>query len=266
MTDRFCVRGCVHRGKHTALCNRPSIDTPEGRLLAAIFGDQAEPCEGCEPREAYEGALICERCIRKTRRALEDAADLCGHLRTLIDPRKAQVFDRENVNAGKAVDAPAPMNVSMVDAADQVIITLTWWAAYYGDVEDYRTVSSGFPSWITPEDTFDISDLPAQFLIAQLPTIANDAAVKGFTEKVIGWPAGDEWSIAKAVKRFPMDQQAFYSKKPCPKCKTRMVWVTPARRFGGKVRYECRNPECEWSPTVMEHLVWVEYFENGVAA
>lgn len=232
MTDRACIRGC---------------QTTDG------------------PTDAYQGALICERCIRRLRRTLEDSADLCGHIRTLIDPRKAAVYDQEKLNAGKAVMAPAPMNVDLIDAGNHVITALTYWASYFGDTEDYRWLGNGFPSTITPEKSYDVAAVPEGFLLEHLPEIANDSFVRLMAKAFIDFPEdAEEWTVQKALVRFPMDERGRFVKEPCPECGLRAVWMKPPRRFGQYAQYDCRK--CEWQPPILERAIWAVYFGGQVVA
>lgn len=257
MTDRVCVRGCFYPGQHLPNCPDAS---PYSRLLYAIV-TKAVPakCGGCLPREAWEGALLCEGCIRRTRRVLEQAPDLCEHIRSMIDPLKSGWnFDRELVSGGGG-EMPAPVKAALLDAGDYVIAKLTWYAEYFGDV-NYGRFKDGWPSDVSPERAYQVTYWAAEYLIEKLPEIANDSAVLGFTEKVIGVPGGDEWSVAKALGRFPIQDRATWSRTPCPECKKKTVKITPPRYQGGMVRYRCSG--CEWSPSILQQKRWDHYFEG----
>lgn len=267
MSDRVCVRGCTYRGRHRVTCAEAS---PEARLLAAIFTDLAsapeKPCTGCEPREAYDGAMLCERCIVRLRQAIEDAPDLIGHLRTLIDPRKATAYDADKLNSGAHVHAPAPMNVDQVDAADTIIVNLSWWAGYFDESGALKSLT-GLPSTITPEDAFDVANELATALLTVLPEACNDSMTRMFANAFLSFPEDREaWSFAKAKARFPMEERAKWHRVPCPACGLRTVWVTPPARFGLSTRYVCKNDACGWFPPVLEERLWAQRFEMGLTA
>lgn len=261
MEEKFCIRGCVSKAHHLPTCSEV---TGAAHLMGAIFGRDPDPCQGCAPRKAYYGTQLCTPCIARVRSAITQAAELCGHLRTLIDPRKSGWnFDREQLSGGKASAPPAPANVAVIDAADEVISTLTWWAAYYGDEQDYQMVSGGFPSWISPELAYDIADSAVSYLLDAWDEIKNDQMAGLFAEKIIGNPTDpDEWSIQKALDRFPMDDRAHWSKMPCPdtECRRRTVLVTPPTTYRALVWYQCKT--CGWEPPILEHATFAAYF-NG---
>lgn len=247
---RPCVRGCSYRGVHVEGC------------------PDEETCRGCMPARALDGANLCARDVERLRSKLSEAADLCGHIRTLMDPAKAAQYG-EKLAKGKAPTAPAPVPVDMIDAADAVIVTLVWWAQYFGDDTPYATfgvTGRGWTASSTPERGFAVAKWAADFLTERLPEIAADSFAGMFAKAVLSHPEeASEWSIAKALARFPMHAPPFWASKPCPRpdCSLRTVRVTPPVREGARTAYECRN--CGWSPPLPDYDVWVVYFE-GVAA
>lgn len=262
MDERPCIRGCTYQGRHLHTCPEAS---GAARLIHAIFGGHQERCPGCEPVLAAHGALICERDIRALRRTISDAPDLCTHLRSLIDPQKAQVYDREKLGGKPAAESQPPMSADLVDAADEVLAILAYWAEYFGDEMDYRG-RHAFPAGVDSEDAFYLARTPALFLLEHLEEIVNDSLVRLMCEKVLGPTADPEdWTIASVMRRWPLHERAKFSKLPCPRCEKRVVLVRPPRQAGDEVGYECRDADCGWVPPAEERVLWMVYFE-GVAA
>lgn len=222
-------------------------------------------CWGCLPALAADGALICTRCLQRLRAALADSPDLCAHLRSMIDPLKSGWnFDRERGSRLRAAEAPAPVNVDLIDAGNDIITTLSWWATFFGDDTTYR-VEGGFPSTTTPEEAYSVAKWAADYLINNLQRISNDSWVVMFSRAVIDWPTDErEWTIRKALATFPMESRATWSARPCPSCDLRTVRVTPPRREGVPVEYVCRG--CGWVPPRGEEELWEMYFNEGAAA
>lgn len=129
-SDRDCLRGCVVDGVHFATC--PS------------YGIEGGDCPGCKPVPAADGALICDRCIRRLRGLLRDTPDLLGRMRSLADPARAAVFDRPRV-ASTGSKPFAPLDDDLADALQVVESVLDAWHAYGRDlgaiVNQHRIVS-----------------------------------------------------------------------------------------------------------------------------
>lgn len=266
MDERACLRGCVYRGRHVHTCPEATGAT---RLLAAIFGRDGEKCTGCLPVMAADGALICERDIRSLRRQITDAPDLVAYLRSQIDPQKAQVYDQEKLGGKPPSESQPPMSADLVDAADEVLAILTYFAEAFGDEMTYT--SHTIPAGTDSEAAYYLARTPAWYLLEQLPGIVNDVRVVGFARAVIDSPADEDpkseivWTIAKVSRRWSMYERAKFSKLPCPRCSKRVVLVRPPRVEGEEIAYECRDPECDWRPPENEQVVWSVYFAGQVA-
>ena len=263
MSERSCIRGCVYRDGHTPGC--------AGDVRSASYA--GERCTGCEPAPALEGALICEHCMNRLRRTLTDAPDLCAHLRSLIDPSKAAVYDQEKLGGKPPSESQPPMSADLVDAADAVLQILVYWARYFGDITGYRKHADGFRSTISIEQAHGVAQWATDYLLANLETIANDTLVRLFAAAVIDSPADPdpkssvEWTIAKALRRWPMTERPRFARLPCPGCELRTVLVRPPRSEGDERLYECTNEACGWRPPREETDLWVLYFEAaGVPA
>lgn len=208
--------------------------------------------------------MICAPCLKRLRSTLQDAADLCAHIRSMVDPMKAHAFEIEPT-FGQVPFAPAPLNVDLIDAGNEVIITLTWWASYFGDDTVYHT-GEGFPSTVTEEEAYAVAKWASDYLLINLERISNDGLVVLFSRSVIDLPADrDGWTIRKALKRFPLEARSFWSSRPCPGCGLRGVRVDPPAREGMRTDYRCQG--CLWEPPELERELWEMYFKNeGIAA
>ena len=242
MSERPCARGCVQRGQHGSLC--------EGGL-----------CKGCLPRLAADGALICPRCIHRIKRVLGDVPQLCAHLRSMLDPLKAQAVDQDKPS-GRAPFAPAPVNVDLVDAGSDIMTALVWWAVYFGDDQrSYHRFGNGFPSTATAEQAYIVSKWACDYLLLKLPEIVNDSWVTMFARQMIDWPddSGD-WTVQKALATYPVEASAYWAAAPCPECGLRTIRVIPPQAIGAETMFECRA--CKWVPDGDQDS-WSDYFLGG---
>lgn len=245
--DRVCVRGCTIRGRHL------------------VPHSEVEVCSGCLPVEAMRGSLLCEACVERLRRVISDAPDLVAHLRSMVDPRRSGWnFDRAKLS-GRRAGSKLPMNTELVEAADETLAILTHFADVFGDEMDY-TGRRSYPAGTGAVAAYDLARLPAWFLLDNLGWIVNDARVEGFVRAVLGPNADPEdWTIARALSRWPMFERARYAKVPCPQCNLRMIYRKPPRHHGDQLAYECRNPKCGWRPARSEYQDWVDEFEGAAS-
>ncbi|MGX9348138.1 hypothetical protein [Microbacterium sp. KNMS] len=231
-SDRYCVRGCVVRDEHRDECSTAAAER--------------FPCRGCVPIVARAGAMVCERCYRTLRGYLEDAADMVGLLRSIADPSKSSWnFDRI-VTAGR-VDLPAPVQSEIIDASNDITVTLRAWAYDLLGVErdgDPRGLEAGADAAAAFEAVVACADI----VLAELDAIANDAvAVLKLWADVAQRSEGEpsRWTVADAVARWPLNDRPRTAEQPCPECEQYAVRVIPSRRAGRPTRYLCR--ECDWS-------------------
>lgn len=233
MSDRVCIRGCTVKGVHYAAC-------PD-------FGAEEPTCKGCVPRTAQDGALICERCFRSLRKHLEDAADVVGHLRSVADPMKAQVFDRERVQSSMP-ELPAPVAADLIDASDDIVRTLRLWVLHV-DGEPIPARVAGLAAGADATAAHDVARELADVILADLDRLANDShQVEALCEGIIGrhdlhLPV-PVWTVADALARWSLEDRPRWAGQPCPECDLMRVRVSPARRHGAPDRYVC--VECGW--------------------
>lgn len=256
MNDRVCIRGCTVRGVHFATCDQ----------FGAVE-DVPGACRGCAPREARDKALICERCYQSVRRLLEDAGDIVGHLRSIADPSRAQVYDRVVVQSSRP-DLPAPVAADLVDASDDIARTVRMWEMHVeGDPIPGRV--PGLPAGTWAADAHAIVAESADVILDALDRIVNvaddvvplcDAVLTRHNESSPEW-----WSLADAAARWPFEDQPRWADAACPECDLRSVRVQPPRRRGAVTRYACTNEVCGWTATSEDDEgLWASHFREEV--
>lgn len=129
MSERGCELGCTVPDLHYASCAWWGVE--EGLVPAvAELPNAPEVCKGCAPAPTRDGVMICDRCYRRMRGHIDNAADLVGRLRSLADPRKAMVYDAMRYSSGKGAEAPAPTPADLIDASEDVMRSLRSWAVF----------------------------------------------------------------------------------------------------------------------------------------
>lgn len=215
MSERACIRGCTVPGVHYATC--------------ADFGKTEDTtCAGCAPAVARDKALVCDRCFRRLRGLLLNAADLVGRLRSLADPSKAKILDRVRVTSSAEV-APAPVSPDLLDAVRDVQGTLRSWAVFLGG--GARRVRS------EPSSAYEDAHDAAVTILGELDRIVNDRdQVVRLAEGVLNLhPLVDGerpfWSVADAMGRFGAERR---TKDPVPEVEEseRLVIVEPVSEWG----------------------------------
>lgn len=166
------------------------------------------PCSGCAPVKCRDGSLICDRCFGRMRRALQDAPDLVGRLRSLADPAKAMQVERRSTT--RSVEAPAPVPADLVDAAECVMRTLRTWAVY---VDPRSGVIGGMPAGAGAAAAYDYAHDCSVVIDGALPAIANHAenAVLLGDALLTVHPADEHgerpyWSVVDAVSRYRLER------------------------------------------------------------
>lgn len=245
-----CARGCMRRGEHFAAC--PSA-----------FGGEGQ-CRGCVPRDAVGESVLCGRCFHRTRALIEATPDMLAHLRSLGDPLKAAVYDREP-GGGTKVHAPPPIPVELLDAAD-FIVTLLWSAR---EVVNGRTPNGRMqvPVRAGSQVLFDFASDAAGEILRGLRSLSERAEVVPLADAVIGRPASrDEWTLQKVFERWSLRDNPWWAAQPCPvpSCGLRAIKVTPPELPGGETRYTCAK--CGWSAPDDEDGFWAEVFTRREGA
>ena len=254
MSDRYCVRGCVVRGEHYAACAHSGPD---------YEGDT--PCSGCVQVEARDGVLLCERCYRRLRRHIEDAADIVGHLRSIADPTKAAVFDRVRVQSS-SIEIPAPVAADLIDASNDITTTLNMWANH---VAGEDRPGAGLPAGAMADAAHDVVQLAADVIVDELDHLANDShQIDALWEGIVTVhrDAPDVWTVADAAVRWPLEDSPRWAQAACPKCDLMAVRVQPGRS-GRPSRYRCTTAECDWEANSSDDGgLWASVFAEPAPA
>lgn len=251
MTDRICARGCTVPDVHYATC-------PD-------FGKDEGDCKGCAPREARDGALICERCYRTLRRCLEDAGDVVGLIRSIADPSKAARYDAVRVQSSRP-DLPAPVAADLVDASDDIVRVLRMWEMHVAG-EVVPDSVPGLPAGTWAGEAHTIAQSAADAVLEVLDELVNDrdevlALCAGVIERhTESSPA--VWSLADALTRWSFEDRPRWAEAPCPDCDMKTVRVQPPRRRGTASRYACTS--CGWlANSDDDGGLWAAHFREEV--
>lgn len=233
MSDRYCIRGCTVRGEHYAACPH-SVRDYSGPVV----------CTGCVQVEPRDGVMLCERCYRRLRRHLEDAADIVGHLRSIADPTKAAAYDRVRVQSSQ-IEIPAPVAADLIDASNDITTTVNMWANH---VAGEDRPGAGLPAGIMADAAHDLVQLAVDVILEDLDVLANDshqigALCDGIV--IVNGAAPEVWTVADAAVRWPLEDSPRWAQAACPVCDLMAVRVQPGRN-GRPARYRCSTEDCDW--------------------
>lgn len=247
------MRGCTVKDAHYATCEDLGSNGPG-------------QCEGCAPRTARDGTLLCERCFRNIARLLGEAPDLVAHLRSLANPAKAARYDSVTVMTSKG-DPPAPVSADLLDAGNNIIVTLQLWA-YRIEHPDAETLPQFRLRAGTPGSTAAIqARQAASVVLSDLGRIANDSQqARTLGDAVLNSQRGNSagpWSLAAVSARWPLTDAKRWAVAPCPSCDLKTVQVVPSS--GSLHCYICR--ECGWeADSRSDGGLWGDVFAQADAA
>lgn len=235
-TDRVCVRGCTRRGEHYAACDDYGV------------AEGAE-CRGCVGVDAADGVLVCDRCARMIRQALGDAPDLVAHLRSIADPTKAAVYDRVKVSSSR-IDLPAPVAADLIDASNDIMVTLREWALWVEYGAEHRYGARPLEAGIDAATAFDDAIACTDPITADLDRILNHADAARLLGDALLSRSGESspswWSVAEALSRWPLEERSHWAVHPCPDCGRKTIRVRPPRHARDAARYRCTTADCGW--------------------
>ncbi|MBY0687007.1 hypothetical protein [Microbacterium marinilacus] len=238
MTDRSCIRGCGVRGEHYASCPAYGHETHEA-------------CDGCVPREARDGALVCHRCYGRLYRRLELVPDLLEHLRTMVhNVGRAKEYTHVP-RAGRGGNGNAPASSDMLDASRDLLTSI--------GVTD-TTAST------TPEETRQAAVGHVGAILAGFDAIANDA--EAFTTwwavvMPVELPEYPEfWTVTRALARWPLEDRTRRAWHPCAECDLLTVLIHPPRHPGAPVWYICESCAFQRNDSDDDGL-WTEVYEGA---
>lgn len=217
--ERECIRGCTQRGVHYATC--PSYGTDSG------------DCGGCAPFRARPGAMVCDRCYGRLRSRIELIPDLVAMLRSLADPRKATVYDRQIVSGSAPEGIPAPVAADILDA----------------QVDLLHAIGAG---WIRPgaesDEAYEHALRAARPVLLGYDDVANDRDMfMSWWELVM--PAEHEthpeyWTVTRVMLKWPLEDRRRWAAQPCPECGMRTVRINPPRHRHALTWFACSH--CGW--------------------
>jgi len=242
--SRPCARGCTIRDVHFAAC--PDFSG-------------GGSCRGCAPVDAIDHSLICQRCHDRITSALADTPDVLARIRSEADPLKAAVYDREMVSGGKGAHAPAPVSADALDAGDAVM-TILWAAHMVMNGREPRGSYTISPN-IDSRDAHDMALDYATELIEGLPEMSNTSHILTLAEMTLTMPEDrDDWTIAKALLRWPIEDRSYWATQPCPEadCGLRTVKVFPPKLDSQDTLYKCQG--CGWRAPREDTELWAEVF------
>lgn len=248
--ERKCLHGCMVPDAHWATCG---------------YWDGANDCRGCVGVEARDGALVCDRCFTRSMRMLEDVADLVGSLRSKADPmRSTWNLDRQSVSSSR-VELPAPVSADLIDASNDLGQGLRAWALVVQFGPDSPWRAEHLEAGITAEDAWDDADGCARVILDAFPRVVNDSHLAGPLTGFLLDPPGDQWTVAGALAKWPLDDRERWATRPCPECDTRTVRVRPPRGERHPARFRCTT--CDWSRTERDDDgLWGDVFADEVHA
>lgn len=201
-----CVRGCVRARRHLTDC------------------DDSQ-CTGCEPRLAQHG-FLCWPCHRRFELMLEQAEIaerwLTGNLGSGI---KAARGREDHERRGSAKEAPAPLNVAILDVRQQMRDQL---AAWVDDLCEHTGLSG-------PGRHTLIGD--TRYLLTWLSTVENLEWIGDWFEE-LAETMSDAHALAPwrpAFTRIP--------RIPCPECHSVSLGI-----FGGEEDVTCTSCRLQISP------------------
>lgn len=212
-----CVRGCVIRGVHFAECED--------------YGREDGACQGCAPRSALDGAVVCASCHGRLQRAFEAAPELLEHLR-----ERSQNVSAYRLSFTRSAGTPAekaPTDPDLLDALRDLGVVLR---------------GEGFSAADSPEQTREAAAASVSQVLARFDDLASDAqSVSEWWPLMVGHSLDNApafWTFGRAGARWPIRDRRRWAAAACPDCDLMTVTVCPPARDSGRTWYVCLN--CEW--------------------
>ena len=227
-----CLSGCTIRGQHSTTC-------------------AVDPCTGCLPRPATPPRKVCDTCRSRLAGAIARTPALIDHLRSMIEPGAAG--GEKQGKRGKSDAPPAPLNVSAMSAADDIVAMLAHWADWITSRRDLAA-SRG----VLRGDHGQAVGLPGlrqpDLRVCALLAAHLDWALQ---QDEAGEMVGEITTLVHTTEaRWPTDDTGAWSQVRCPECGSKSVHVGPP---GGKYmprHIACRMDGCGRSWTEDE---WDRY-------
>ncbi|WP_433584576.1 hypothetical protein [Microbacterium hydrocarbonoxydans] len=186
---------------------------------------------------------------------------MLAHLRSLTDPLKAAVYDKEPGGGGGHTHAPPPVPVELLDAVD-FIVTLLWSTR---EVVEGR-MPEGRMQVPVAAGAFvlrDFADDMTVEILSGLSALSERAEIVPFADAVIGRPEHkDGWTLRTIFERWSLREEPWWAAQRCPapSCNSRTVKVTPPELPGEETRYACQK--CGWEAPDDEDGFWASAFSR----
>ncbi len=189
---------------------------------------------------------------------------MLAHLRSITDPLKAAVYDREP-GGGTKLHGPPPVPVEMLDAAD-FIVTLLWSAR---EVVQGRSPQGRMqvPVGAGAVVLFHFAEDAVADIRAGLSGLSDREEIVQLAEAVIGQPPSkDEWTLQRIFERWSLCEDPWWAAQPCPvpSCGLRAIKVTPPELPGDSRVYHCAK--CGWEAPDDDDGFWAEVFTRREGA
>ena len=264
-----CAGGCTSLGSHQPQCpcagpgHKPAHD---------------DHCDGCQPRPAEFGVL-CRGCHRRLTRALADVPDLVLHLRAHVAP-SWQVSDGGSVSGTR--EAPAPLSLDAVDAADELVAAVASWVVEVLEVHpeiprivvvdgrERRVVERIVPPprlddvrWSRSYTQVDVDGRVYVQRPRPIGAQAEDNYAHGdvvrdlcsWLRRHLGWIEEQAWSPALArelddlvrtdLARWPFEPRGHRIEQvPCPSCENLTLWWSPPSAYLHESVVRCEREDC----------------------
>ena len=181
--------------------------------------------------------------FRRVRLALERAPRLVEHIVANKMPTGAGLSERVQTSP----DPQIPFNPTAFADADHLYRMLAYWCVVMAQMmgiqaptparHSWRATDKtviGLPANITPEDARYVTSINSTWLRTQLEPIMHlwPEEVMEFHDQLI--------DVFRLGAKYPMRDNAKWSKLPCPRCEGRLG-IYPPEVFGAKVYAVCEN-------------------------
>lgn len=185
---------------------------------------------------------------------------MLAHLRSLTDPRKAAVYDKEP-GGGTRLQAPPPVPVELLDAPDYIVTVL--WSTR--EVMDGREPQGRMVVPVRAGATvlYDFAADAVADILPRLSALSEREEVVQLADAVIGRPASrDEWTLRTIFERWSLRDEPWWAAQACPvpSCGLRAVKVTPPELPGDETHYECAK--CGWVAPDDVDGFWADAFSR----
>lgn len=201
---------------------------------------------GRVPAPAFDGSILCPRCLARIGWHLGDAADVAARARIALVPGQGAQTGR--ITGTK--DPGEPLNLAAMEACDAVVGCIGRWVVYWAGVAQIAPPAAltgalasdrdvlGVQAGSDPETVADAISEWTWWLKAHLWRYQHHAGVQAFHDELAA-------VVGKTGKRFPRDGERVIEQHPryCPICEIQAVWLSWPGHVGDPV-VQCKR--CRW--------------------